>query len=598
MKRGMTPGARAGLSIAAALAIAGCSASGTTPLVQGNGPAASAALTADKHTQDGKARFEIRIPKRERRHHYVSPNTQSLTIDANGTALGSFNVSATAKGCKTVAGSTQCMFTVGVPTGKVTFSVSTFSLTNGTGSLLSQGSVTQKVLSGQLAVIPLTLEGAVASIALTLGDNAPPAGIAASIPVYVTAFDASGAVIIGPGNYTKPVALTNTDATGITALSTTSIVAPGTKATLTYNGRSIRSATIGAGTTGITPVSATFVPKPRLFASYASPSSLKANSQGLAITSGPDGNLWYTVGGTTNAIVKMTTAGVATAFLPGTTPNLTSDAAYTGITSGPDHNLWFTENTNKKIGRITPAGVVTEFATTGGICPQRIIAGPAGDGGLWFTSSCTASIGHIATTGAVTSFALAGGGASYRGIMLSRDGHLYVTDLAQPAIGQVTIAAGQATAYSEVSVPANSIDGSPNSELTGIAQTADGQLWFTNNDCTPNTVGSVTIATPFSASAVHEFVTLQGCSNPGYMAVTPDGGTIFEAIGEYPVIEGLAPAGIGIKPLLTDYAVNTKTPNDVFQQELDATIGPDGNVWTVVDAGASFSPDNVLVLAY
>ena len=182
--------------------------------------------------------------------------------------------------------------------------------------------------------------------------------------------------------------------------------------------------------------------------------------------------------------------------------------------------------------------------------------------------------------------------------MLSKDGHLYITDLAQPAIGQVTIAAGQVTAYSEVPVPANSIDGSPNNELLGIAQTADGQLWFTNNDCTPNTVGSVTIAAPFSASAVHEFVTPQGCSNPGYMAVTPDGGTIFEAIGDYPVIEGLVPAGIGSKPLLTDYAVNAKTPNDVFQQELDATIGPDGNVWTVVNAGASFSPDNVLVLAY
>ena len=266
MKRGMTPAGRAGLSIAAALAIAGCSTGGTTPLVQSAAAPASAAMAAGTHARHGKARFEIRIPKHERRAHYVSPNTQSLTIAANGTALGAFNVSATAKGCKTVAGSTQCMFTVGVPTGKVTFSVSTFSKTNGTGSLLSQGSVTQKVTSGQLSVIPLTLEGAVASIALMLGDNAPPAGIAASIPVYVTAFDATGAVIIGPGNYTAPIALTNTDATGITALSTTSIAAPSTKVALAYNGRSIRSTTIGASKTGITPVSATFAPKPRLFA--------------------------------------------------------------------------------------------------------------------------------------------------------------------------------------------------------------------------------------------------------------------------------------------------------------------------------------------
>jgi streptogramin lyase len=32
------------------------------------------------------------------------------------------------------------------------------------------------------------------------------------------------------------------------------------------------------------------------------------------------------------------------------------------ITSGPDGNLWFTEYQGNKIGRITPAGQITEFA--------------------------------------------------------------------------------------------------------------------------------------------------------------------------------------------------------------------------------------------
>ena len=32
-----------------------------------------------------------------------------------------------------------------------------------------------------------------------------------------------------------------------------------------------------------------------------------------------------------------------------------------GITAGPDGNLWFAEGTAQKIGRITTAGVVTEF---------------------------------------------------------------------------------------------------------------------------------------------------------------------------------------------------------------------------------------------
>ena len=33
-----------------------------------------------------------------------------------------------------------------------------------------------------------------------------------------------------------------------------------------------------------------------------------------------------------------------------------------GITAGPDGNLWFTEGDGDRIGRITPAGVVTEFS--------------------------------------------------------------------------------------------------------------------------------------------------------------------------------------------------------------------------------------------
>src|SRR5262249_43079039 len=56
-----------------------------------------------------------------------------------------------------------------------------------------------------------------------------------------------------------------------------------------------------------------------------------------------------------------------------------------GITRGPDGNLWFTESLAGRIGRITPAGVVTEFSAgiTPGGQPAEITAGP--DGNLWFT---------------------------------------------------------------------------------------------------------------------------------------------------------------------------------------------------------------------
>ena len=65
-----------------------------------------------------------------------------------------------------------------------------------------------------------------------------------------------------------------------------------------------------------------------------------------------------------------------------------------GITAGPDGALWFT-NAGNSIGRITTAGVVTNYTGTGISNPSGITAGP--DGALWFTNSGNNSIGRITT---------------------------------------------------------------------------------------------------------------------------------------------------------------------------------------------------------
>src|SRR5262249_27863333 len=124
-----------------------------------------------------------------------------------------------------------------------------------------------------------------------------------------------------------------------------------------------------------------------------------ANSSPLAITGGPDGNLWFTEE-RSGKIGRITPAGKITEF-----PISTADSSALMITSGPDGNLWFTEINSvrsevlirSKIGRITPAGTITEFSvpnsdghTQGGagfpygiqIGPSAITTGP--DGNLWF----------------------------------------------------------------------------------------------------------------------------------------------------------------------------------------------------------------------
>src|SRR5437660_697497 len=74
------------------------------------------------------------------------------------------------------------------------------------------------------------------------------------------------------------------------------------------------------------------------------------NSSPEGITTGPDGNLWFTEN---YYIGRITPGGVFTEF------PLPNDPL--GISAGPDGNLWFTEYSDDKIGRITPSGVFTEF---------------------------------------------------------------------------------------------------------------------------------------------------------------------------------------------------------------------------------------------
>ena len=81
------------------------------------------------------------------------------------------------------------------------------------------------------------------------------------------------------------------------------------------------------------------------------------------------------------------------------------DAQPWGITTGPDGALWFTEAScirkpgprciiGNKIGRITTAGLVTEFTVpTDGSGPHSITAGP--DGALWFTEYYGSRVGRL-----------------------------------------------------------------------------------------------------------------------------------------------------------------------------------------------------------
>jgi uncharacterized protein (TIGR03437 family) len=274
------------------------------------------------------------------------------------------------------------------------------------------------------------------------------------------------------------------------------------------------------------------------------------------ITAGPDGNLWFTDEGA-NKVGRITPAGVITEFSAG----ITAGANPFGIAAGPDGNLWFTELAGNRIGRVTPAGVITEFTTglvaNGG--PYLITAGP--DGAMWFTDSNGPRIGRITTAGVITEFTNGLVGSSQLfGIISGPDGALWFTQANGNKVGRITTA-GAVTLFS------TGISAASNPEQ--IAAGPDGNLWFPEG--TGNRIARVTTAgvvTEFSAG-------LTAGSFPAGIAAGPDGALWFTEDG------GSRIGRITTAGVITEYSTGLTPASAPF----GITAGPDGNMWFGEDGG-------------
>src|SRR5262249_40389272 len=114
-----------------------------------------------------------------------------------------------------------------------------------------------------------------------------------------------------------------------------------------------------------------------------------AISNPFRITTGPDGNLWFTERDA-GQIGQITTAGVLHEF-----PLSGGGKSPEGITTHPDGNLWFTEAGADQIGRIPPSTTaITEYGTgiTPGAAPHAIVTQA---NSLWFTEKAASNIGRL-----------------------------------------------------------------------------------------------------------------------------------------------------------------------------------------------------------
>ena len=296
-----------------------------------------------------------------------------------------------------------------------------------------------------------------------------------------------------------------------------------------------------------------------------------------AITSGPDGNVWF-IEQSQGKVGRITSTGEITEFpVPTSNPNLVD------ITTGPDGAMWFSEIGANQIARITLDGQITEypiplrapsfFSFAGG--PLGIITGP--DGAIWFVEGFDNQIGRFdVVTHTFTEFDLPSTPAS-SGV----DGAVPVEDLALPSFlttgpdgalwftesrfggGDIGNKIGRMTLdghFDEFTVP--TIDASPKDIEVG----SDGNLWFTEG----YNIGRIT-----PQGAITEFPIRGAFSGPSRIVSGPDGALWFNqtfvSTNRDPgrMIGRITTAG-----RITEYY--TPTPKST---PAGITTGPDNNIW-------------------
>jgi virginiamycin B lyase len=230
------------------------------------------------------------------------------------------------------------------------------------------------------------------------------------------------------------------------------------------------------------------------------PVSIPAES----IVAGPDGALWFASRDrNNNKIGRITTAGVVTEF-PITGLSSAQSFVFTNIAAGPDGALWYgfarvsRASFRMGIGRITTTGMISEFllpvpSPSGCHVMFGITAGP--DGALWFTEPQDNKIGRITTTGELSEYRLPPlpkpGVASYVGITMGPDGALWFANPFGNQNGEISRIT-TAGAVTEFRLP-SALRG-----VSGITAGPDGALWFTARS--GGRIGRIT-----TAGAVTEF---------------------------------------------------------------------------------------------
>ena len=225
----------------------------------GGSGVSSGGVIPQKSTGAGaSATFVVKVPAKAsgstKHPHYITANVASIDFTVTQTANPGvsyyvfYALNAHESYCSSSGSGLTCTLAVAAPPGNDTFVVNLYDVSNGTSYgwayVIATGNVTATISAQQSNTISITTDGVPTYGLIGLANNFPLSGSAATIPVTVNITDADGDIIVG--SYDQAVALSDSDTSGATALSKTTLngSSDANGITLSYSGATLSNATI------------------------------------------------------------------------------------------------------------------------------------------------------------------------------------------------------------------------------------------------------------------------------------------------------------------------------------------------------------------
>lgn len=359
---------------------------------------------------------------------YVSRKTRFINIALNGGAQSQRFP------CNAAKANYHCKFVLSSSPGRTQFLVMEY---GDSGDELAETKFVRRLKSGTNNV-NATLHGIVGSVELSIDNPFYVTGRPAKQEVNVTALDYGGAVILGPDTYDHPIVVKNSDRSGSTRLSRTTLTSPVDRLYLNYTGSGCAHATLTADAARVT-----FEPEVVPGSTYELPSS--GVIRGANMVLGTDGAIWFME---TRRIARVATSGQITEYA---VPS-TSDDPYQ-LTVGPDGHIWFatgygdasSSEPTSAVERLNDDGSISMFPLptpppNHSYYPAQMISGPQNN--LWLAYGF--AIYTLTTSGAYSQQVKGSGIGRFFGMAEGPDGNIWTAAATESGTHKYTYVPGGA----------------------------------------------------------------------------------------------------------------------------------------------------------